>query len=153
MAKNCIKEPEVRQSEAGLADVVACQSDICFIDGDNCRLVYRGYNALDLALNSNFEEVAYLLWYGCLPRITEYKAFLAGFTGSMSLPSNTVMILRMFPKSVTPMEVLRHRGLLPGALGPGQRQYRPRRLSAQGSAPDPAHAAADRRAPAPSRGQ
>lgn len=108
MAKNCIKEPEVKQtSEPGLADVVACQSDICFIDGDNCRLVYRGYNALDLAMNSNFEEVAYLLWYGCLPRITEYKAFLAGFTGSMALPSNTVMILRMFPKSVTPMEVLR----------------------------------------------
>ena len=68
MAKNCIKEPELKQSEAGLADVVACQSDICFIDGDNCRLVYRGYNALDLAMNSNFEEVAYLLWYGCLPR-------------------------------------------------------------------------------------
>lgn len=107
MAKNTSKETEMKQSEAGLADVVACQSDICFIDGENCRLVYRGYDALDLAMNSNFEEVAYLLWYGCLPRITEFKAFLAGFTGSMALPSNTVMILRMFPKSVTPMEVLR----------------------------------------------
>ncbi len=107
MAKNSSKETEMKQSEAGLADVVACQSDICFIDGENCRLVYRGYDALDLAMNSNFEEVAYLLWYGCLPRITEFKAFLSGFTGSMALPGETVMILRMFPKSVTPMEVLR----------------------------------------------
>lgn len=108
MAKNCVKEePEMKLSEAGLADVVACQSDICFIDGKNCRLVYRGYDALELAMNSNFEEVAYLLWYGCLPRITEFKAFLSGFTGSMTLPVETVMILRMFPKSVTPMEVLR----------------------------------------------
>jgi citrate synthase len=107
MAKNSSKETEMKQSEAGLADIVACQSDICFIDGENCRLVYRGYDALDLAMNSNFEEVAYLLWYGCLPRITEFKAFLSGFTGSMALPGETVMILRMFPKSVTPMEVLR----------------------------------------------
>ncbi len=107
MPKNCSKEPDLKQSEAGLADIVACQSDICFIDGKDCRLVYRGYDALDLAMNSSFEEVAYLLWYGCLPRVTEFKAFLSGFTGSMALPGETVMILRMFPKSVTPMEVLR----------------------------------------------
>lgn len=107
MPKNCNKETELKQSEAGLADIVACQSEICFIDGKECRLVYRGYDALDLAMNSSFEEVAYLLWYGCLPRITEFKAFLSGFTGSMSLPVETVMILRMFPKSVTPMEVIR----------------------------------------------
>ena len=91
MPKNSSKETEMKQSEAGLADVVACQSDICFIDGENCRLVYRGYDALDLAMNSNFEEVAYLLWYGCLPRITEFKAFLSGFTGSMALPGREIV--------------------------------------------------------------
>jgi citrate synthase len=95
------------QAEAGLADIVACNSDICFIDGKEGRLVYRGYDAIDLAEKSTFEEVAYLLWFGCLPRETEFKAFLDGFTGSMSLPLETVMILRMFPKSATPMEVIR----------------------------------------------
>jgi citrate synthase len=42
-----------------------------------------------------------------MPGLTEFQAFLDGFTGSMTLPVETVMILRMFPKAVTPMEVLR----------------------------------------------
>jgi citrate synthase len=95
------------QPEAGLTDVVACNSAICFIDGKGGRLLYRGYDVLDLAANSSFEEVAYLLWYGRLPGQTEFQAFLDGFTGSMMLPGETVMILRMFPKAATPMEVLR----------------------------------------------
>jgi citrate synthase len=96
-----------KQTEAGLADIVACVSEICFIDGANGRLVYRGYDALELAERSTFEEVAYLLWYGCLPREIEFEAFLDGFTGSMALPMETTMILRMFPKVATPMEVIR----------------------------------------------
>lgn len=91
----------------GLADITICESEICFIDGEEGRLIYRGYDAIELARQSTFEEVAYLLWYGALPRPTEFKAFLAGFTGSMELPVETVMILRMFPKAATPMEVIR----------------------------------------------
>jgi citrate synthase len=90
-----------------LADVVACDSEICFIDGEKGRLVYRGYDAIELAEKSHFEEVAYLLWFGALPRATEYKAFLAGFTGSMTLPGETVALLRSFPSTAAPMEALR----------------------------------------------
>lgn len=99
--------PPTKGTEAGLADIVACDTQICLIDGINGRLVYHGYDALELAEKSTFEEVAYLLWYGCLPRPTEFKAFLDGFTGSMALPVETTMILRMFPKAATPMEVIR----------------------------------------------
>lgn len=102
-----IDEQKQVESGAGLEDIVACNSEICCIDGTNGRLVYRGYDVLELAEKSTFEEVAYLLWYGCLPRVTEFKAFLDGFTGSMSLPVETAMILRMFPKAATPMEVIR----------------------------------------------
>lgn len=105
MTKSCLTAS--KQSEAGLADIVACDSEICLIDGIDGRLLYRGYDALELAGNSTFEETAYLLWYGCLPRPTEFKAFLSGFIGSMALPVETVMILRMFPKVATPMEVIR----------------------------------------------
>lgn len=100
-------EQKVVETGAGLEDIVACNSEICFIDGKNGRLLYRGYDVLELAEKSTFEEVAYLLWYGCLPRVTEFKAFLDGFTGSMKLPVETTMILRMFPKAATPMEVIR----------------------------------------------
>ena len=96
-----------KPSEQGLADVVACNSAICFIDGSGGRLLYRGYDVLDLAAYSTFEEVAYLLWYGRLPGPTEFQVFLDGFIGSMTLPVETFMILRMFPKAATPMEVLR----------------------------------------------
>lgn len=98
---------EAMLKEEGLADVIACNSAICYIDGQAGRLIYRGYDVVDLARNSTFEEVAYLLWYGRLPGCTEFQAFIDGFSGSMTLPVETVMILRMFPKSATPMEVLR----------------------------------------------
>ncbi len=94
-------------SKAGLEDVVACSSDICFIDGQLGRLVYRGYDVVELAEKSTFEEVAYLLWYGRMPGKIEFDVFLDGFTGSTELPSETIMMLRMFPKSVTPMAMLR----------------------------------------------
>ncbi len=93
--------------KAGLEDVTACSSSICFIDGKKGRLVYRGYSVDELVEHSTFEEVAYLLWFGRLPGRIEFEAFLDGFTGSTELPLETVMILRMFPKAVTPMEVLR----------------------------------------------
>jgi citrate synthase len=91
----------------GLQDVIATESSICFIDGQQGRLLYRGYDVVELAEKSTFEEVAYLLWYGRLPGKVEFEAFLDSFTGSMELPVETVMILRMFPKTATPMEVLR----------------------------------------------
>jgi citrate synthase len=95
------------ESAGGLEDVVAGTSTICLVDGVNGRLLYRGYDVADLAENSSFEEVAYLLWYGRLPGRIEFDAFLDTFTGSMRLPVETAMILRMFPKAATPMEVLR----------------------------------------------
>ncbi len=101
------ENPLSQPFKAGLEDVVACSSEICFIDGLQGRLVYRGYDVADLAEHSTFEEVAYLLWYGRLPGKIEFEAFLDGFTGSTELPLETVMILRMFPNAATPMEVLR----------------------------------------------
>ena len=93
--------------EAGLADVIACTSSISLVDGASGRLLYRGYDIAELAEQSSFEEVAYLLWFGRLPGVVEFRAFLDGFSGSMKMPVETVMILRMFPHAATPMEVLR----------------------------------------------
>lgn len=106
---SCGQAPENAENEKdqGLADVIACNSAICFIDGKEGRLIYRGYDALELARHSTFEEVAYLLWYGRLPGATEFQAFLDGFTGGMMLPVETSMILRMFPRTASSMEVLR----------------------------------------------
>jgi citrate synthase len=105
MSNNTQTETPIHSN--GLADVVACHSSICLVDGKAGQLLYRGYDVADLAKHSTFEEVAYLLWYGRLPGLTEFEAFLDGFTGFVQLPVETVMILRMFPHAATPMEVLR----------------------------------------------
>ena len=55
------------KAKAGLEDVVATDSSICFIDGDRGVLSYRGYDIHDLARYSTFEETCYLLWHGRLP--------------------------------------------------------------------------------------
>jgi len=96
-------------NKAGLEDVVVSTSDICFIDGREGRLIYRGYDVDDLAVQSTFEEVVYLLWYGALPTKKEYDAFYKTLsaTATRRLPPKLVALLRGLPKKTTPMEVLR----------------------------------------------
>ena len=57
--------------KTGLQGVVIAASDICSIDGQQGRLIYRGYEISDLAEHSTFEEVVYLLWHGRLPNRAE----------------------------------------------------------------------------------
>ena len=56
------------KAKAGLEDIVATESSICFIDGDRGVLSYRGYDIHDLARFATFEEVCHLLWHGHLPQ-------------------------------------------------------------------------------------
>src|SRR5882724_9741917 len=95
--------------KAGLEDVVVSTSDICFIDGREGRLVYRGYDVDDLAAHSTFEEVCYLLWYGALPTKKEFDAFSKALASSANrkLPPKLLALLRVLPRKTTPMEVLR----------------------------------------------
>ena len=59
--------------KAGLEDVIAGESGICYIDGERGVLTYRGYNIHELAPNSTFEETSHLLWFGRLPNVAELK--------------------------------------------------------------------------------
>ena len=96
-------------SKGGLEDVVVSTSDICFIDGREGRLVYRGFDVDDLAAQSNFEEVVYLLWHGNLPTKKELDTFVKALsaTANRKLPPKLLALLRTLPKKTTPMEVLR----------------------------------------------
>jgi citrate synthase len=64
----------------GLEGVVVAESELSFINGDEGRLIYRGYEIEDLARNASYEEVLYLLWHGELPTADE----LADFSESMA---------------------------------------------------------------------
>src|SRR5262245_53667211 len=95
--------------KAGLEDVVVSTSDICYIDGHEGRLLYRGYDVDDLAAHSTFEEVAYLLWHGALPTKKEFDTFNKALssTANRKVPPKLLALLRTLPKKTTPMEVLR----------------------------------------------
>jgi len=93
----------------GLEDVVVSTSEICFIDGREGRLLYRGYDVDDLVQHSSFEEVVYLLWHGALPNRKELEAQKKALsaTASRRLHPKLVAMLRQLPRKTTPMEVLR----------------------------------------------
>jgi len=93
----------------GLEDVVVSTSEICFIDGREGRLLYRGYDVDDLVAHSSFEETIYLLWQGGLPSRKELDAQVKALsaTANRKLPPKLLAMLRLLPRKTTPMEVLR----------------------------------------------
>ncbi|MGH9853587.1 MAG: citrate/2-methylcitrate synthase, partial [Blastocatellia bacterium] len=92
---------------AGLRDVVAAPSSICFIDGEQGILIYSGYNIHDLAQHSTFEEVVYLLWNGRLPKRDELDELDAQLKANRALPAEIIAMIKAFPKDAVPMDALR----------------------------------------------
>ncbi len=93
--------------KAGLEDVVAGESRICFIDGDKGILAYQGYNVHELAPNATFEETCYLLWFGHLPKRAELDDISKQMAASRGIPQQVTDALKAFPKKALPMETLR----------------------------------------------
>jgi citrate synthase len=91
----------------GLEGVVATTSGICYIDGDQGVLAYRGIDIHELADHSTFEETCFLLWSGRLPRATELKEVRDRLAEERKLDPAIINLLRMAPKHVVPMDVLR----------------------------------------------
>jgi citrate synthase len=95
------------QAPKGLEGVVATNSSICFIDGDEGVLAYRGIDIHELADHSNFEETCYLLWFGRLPNRAELKDLTQRLAQARHLDAGIIQLLRNVPKNALPMNVLR----------------------------------------------
>jgi len=91
----------------GLEGIVAANSGICWIDGEAGVLSYRGIDIHELAEKSTFEECTYLLWNGTLPNQLALREFTAQLALARELDQRIVDMLRSFPTTATPMEVLR----------------------------------------------
>ena len=91
----------------GLEGIVAANSGVCWIDGDAGVLSYRGIDIHELAEKSTFEETTYLLWNGILPNQLSLREFSSQLALARELDQRIVDMLRSFPTSATPMEVLR----------------------------------------------
>ncbi len=95
--------PEINR---GLKDVYFDTTTSSFIDGQEGKLLYRGYNIHDLAEKSTFEEVVYLLLYGKLPNKQQLEEFDQTMRSNRRIPDEVIQILDLV-KTAHPMDALR----------------------------------------------
>lgn len=91
--------------DKGLEGIVACTTKVSSIIGNT--LSYRGYTIDDLAQNSTFEEVVYLLWNDKLPNAKELESFKDTLHKEMVLGPDLIKVLKTIPTKVHPMAWLR----------------------------------------------
>ena len=85
--------------KAGLEDIVATSSAICYLDGDRGVLAYCGHDIHDLARNATFEETCYLLWHGRLPNRAELGDLQSQLAAARRLPEPILRLMKMLPPS------------------------------------------------------
>jgi len=94
------------KTKAGLEDVVATSSAICYLDGDRGVLAYCGYDIHDLAQSATFEEVCFLLWHRRLPTRAELGDLQSQLAASRPLKEPIIRLMRSLPP-VGGMDALR----------------------------------------------
>jgi len=90
----------------GLAGVPATESEISYIDGNKGELTYRGYNIMELAEYSSFEETTLLLLFGNLPNATELADFESKLRDARRVKYNLREIMKNLPATTHPMHML-----------------------------------------------
>src|SRR5580765_4144648 len=98
---------ETTAAAEGLRGVVAAQSAIGDVNGEQGILIYQGYDIHDLAEHSTFEEVIFLLWNGRLPKADELAALKAEISANYDAPAEVIALMKQYPKDADPMDVLR----------------------------------------------
>jgi citrate synthase len=98
---------ESTAATAGLRGVVAAQSAIGDVNGEEGKLIYQGYDIHDLAEHSTFEEVVFLLWNGRLPSQTELDDLTSQIRANYKVPGEIIAGMKYMPKDADPMDVLR----------------------------------------------
>jgi citrate synthase len=90
-----------------LEDVVTGESRICYIDAIKGTLLYRGYDVEELVQKSTYEEVAYLLLYGNLPKKVELDRFKQELMNRCAVPNQVLTVIGSFPAERNAMDMLR----------------------------------------------
>eukprot|EP01084_Bolivina_argentea_P150420 262689_1 len=95
-------------SSSGLAGVIVCDSVISTVGHKGAGLTYYGYSINDLALNCQFEEIAYLLTRNRLPNRQELNEYIIKLNKYYNeIPINLLKTLELMPKTSHPMDVLK----------------------------------------------
>ena len=94
-------------NKGGLEGVVAGTSALSEVNGEEGKLTYRGIDIHDLVAHSTFEETAYLLWYGELPKREQMSELDDQMSCCRDLPAGVTRMILDFPETGEPMMVLR----------------------------------------------
>ena len=105
-------------SGAGLRGQIAGQTALCTVGKTGAGLTYRGYDVRDLAAECDFEEVAYLLFYGELPNTQQLADYKNRLQTLRDLPQALKEVLERIPASAHPMDVMRTGSSVLGTLEP-----------------------------------
>ncbi|SFV14709.1 bifunctional 2-methylcitrate synthase/citrate synthase [Pseudoduganella namucuonensis] len=95
------------KKSVALSGVTAGNTALCSVGKTGNDLHYRGYDILDVATTSEFEEIAYLLVHGKLPTQAELKAYKTKLKSLRGLPQSVKAALEALPASAHPMDVMR----------------------------------------------
>jgi citrate synthase len=106
----------------GLEGVNVAETEISLVDGKEGHLIYRGFWAKDLALQYQFEEVAYLLWYGTLPDKEELGNLKETLKNKREVPAYIRDLVDGLPYDMDMMSVLR---TAISAMGRKEYQWQP----------------------------
>jgi citrate synthase len=90
----------------GLRNIPIADTKISMIDGEKGKLIYRGFDVLDLTKNSNFEECCFLLLHDHLPNKTEFDEFVSKLKEAREIPEQMQKNMRNWRKDAHPMDVL-----------------------------------------------
>ncbi|MBW8882639.1 MAG: 2-methylcitrate synthase, partial [Asticcacaulis sp.] len=106
------------KKSVALSGTVAGNTALCTVGRTGNDLAYRGYDILDLAAASEFEEIAFLLVHGKLPNRTELEAYKTKLRALRGLPAGLKAVLETLPASAHPMDVMRTAASTLGCLLP-----------------------------------
>ncbi len=90
----------------GLRGVPVASTRICLVDGENAKLIYRGYNITDLAENATFEEVVHLLLFEHLPAAGELDYLKQRLAEEQTVSDGIISALKTRPTDSAPMDIL-----------------------------------------------
>jgi citrate synthase len=107
---------EAPKPKAGLEDVVAGTSSICYLDGQRGVLAYQGFDIHDLVRGS-FEETCYLLWHGRLPNRAELGDLKSQLAAARPVSEPILRLMKQLPGS-NGMDMLRTLTSATGQLDP-----------------------------------
>ncbi|MEP6483716.1 MAG: 2-methylcitrate synthase [Rudaea sp.] len=106
MSESAAVLPKPKKSVA-LSGVAAGNTALCTVGRTGNDLHYRGYDILDFATTSQFEEIAYLLVHGTLPNSAELASYKTKLKSLRGIPAAVKAVLEELPASSHPMDVLR----------------------------------------------